>query len=97
MIFFCNSCLNFLCWAECLVCWFRKASLNGAKRKAAGSSTEGGSSDAAVLTSQRVSLGKSRARCEEERKKEEEEASNRVPPPLQDVEMQDPSRDEGVA
>ena len=78
-----------LCWgyAKCLVCWFRKASLNGAKRKAEGSSTKGGSSDAAVLTSPLVSLAKSHARCEEERKKEEEEASNRVPPPLQNVEM----------
>ena len=61
-----------------------------------GSSTEGSSSDAAMLTSPRVSLAKSRARCEEEKKREEEEASNRVSPPLQDVEMQDPPRDEGA-
>ena len=69
-------------------------SLSGAKRKAEGSSTEGGSSDAAMLTSPRVSPAKSRARHEE---KKEEEASNRVSPPLQDVEMPDPPRDEGAA
>jgi hypothetical protein len=63
--------------------------LSGAKRKAEGSSTEGGSSDAAMLTSPRVSPAKSRARFREEKKEEEEkeEASNRVSPPLQDVEM----------
>ena len=59
-----------------------------------GSSTEGGSSDAAMLTLPRVSLAKSRARCEEEKKKEEEEASNSAPPPVQDIEMQDPPHDE---
>jgi len=71
--------------------------LSGAKRKAEESSTEGGSSDAAMLTSPRVSPAKSRARRGEEKKKEEEEASNRVSPPLQDVEMQDPPRNEGAA
>ena len=45
-----------------------------------------------MLTSPWVSPAKSRARCEEE-----EEASNRVSPPLQDVEMQNPPRDEGAA
>ncbi|XP_039804940.1 uncharacterized protein At1g10890-like [Panicum virgatum] len=73
-----------------------RASLSGAKRKAEGSSTEGGSSDAALLTSPRASLAKRQARRGEEKKKEEEEASNRVSPPLQDVEMQDPPRDEGA-
>ena len=57
-------------------------SLSCAKRKAEGSSTEGGSSDTAMLTSPLVSPVKSRARREKEKKKEEEEASNRVPPPL---------------
>ena len=41
-------------------------------------------------------MAKSRAHCEEEKKREEEEASNRVSPPLQDVEMQDPPREEGA-
>ena len=51
-----------------------------------------------MLTSPRVSPAKSRARCEKEKKKDdEEEASNRVFPPLQDMEMQDPPRDEGAA
>ena len=73
------------------------ALLSGAKRKAEGSSTEGGSSDAALLTSPRASPAKSRARHEEqEKKEEEEEASNRVSPPPHDVEMQDPPRDEGA-
>ena len=49
-----------------------------------------------MLTSPRVSPAKSRS-CREEEKKEEEEASNRVSPPLQDVEMQDPPRDEGAS
>jgi hypothetical protein len=49
-----------------------------------------------VLTSPLASLSKSRARREEE-KKEEKEASNRVSPPHQDVEIQDPPRDEGAA
>ena len=49
-----------------------------------------------MLTSPRVSPAKSRARRGEEKKKEEEEASNRVSPPLQDVEMQDPPRNEGA-
>ena len=71
--------------------------LSGAKRKAEESSTEGGSSDAAMLTSPRVSPAKSRTRRGEEKKKEEEEASNRVSPPLQDVEMHDPPHDEGAA
>jgi len=60
------------------------------------SSTEGGSSDTARLTSPQVSPAKSRARREEE-KNEEEEASNRTPPPLHDVEMKDPPHDEGAA
>ena len=61
------------------------------------SSYEGGSSDAAKLTSPRASPVKSRARREEEKKKEEEEeASNRVSSPPRDVEMQDPPRDEGA-
>ena len=60
-------------------------------------SNEGGSSDAAKLTSPRVSREKSRARREEEKKKEEEEASSRSPPPLQDVEMQDPPQVEVAA
>ena len=47
-----------------------------------------------MLTSPRVSPVKSHSRREEEKKKEE--ASNRVSPPLQDVEMQDPPRDEGA-
>jgi hypothetical protein len=62
-----------------------------------GSSTEGASSDAAVLTSPRATPAKSRARREEDKKKEEEEASNKVSPPLQDMEMQDQPRDEGAA
>jgi len=49
-----------------------------------------------MLTLLRASPAKSRA-CREEEKKEEEKASNRVSPPLQDVEMQDPPRDEGAA
>ena len=62
--------------------------LSGTKRKAEGSSNEGGSSDVVKLTSPRASPAKSRARREEEEKKEEEEeASNRVSPPLRDVEM----------
>ena len=69
--------------------------LSGAKRKAEGSSTEGGSIDAALLTTPRASPVKSRARREEE-EKEEEEASNRVSPPLQDMEMQDPPHNEGA-
>ena len=49
------------------------------------SSNEGGSSDAAMLTSLRASPAKSRTRREDEKKQdEEEEASNRVSPPLQD-------------
>ena len=73
-------------------------SLSGAKRKAEESSNEGGSRDAAMLTSPRASPAKSRARCEDEKKKqEEEEASNRISPPLQDVVMQDPPRDKGAA
>ena len=71
------------------------ALLSGAKRKAEGSSTEGGSIDAALLTTPRASPVKSRARREEE-EKEEEEASNRVSPPLQDVEIQDSPRSEGA-
>ena len=70
--------------------------LSGAKRKAEGSSTDGGSSDAALLTSPRASPAKSRARREVEEKKEEEEANNRVSPPLQDVEIQDSPRSEGA-
>jgi hypothetical protein len=69
--------------------------LSGAKRKTEESSNEGGSSDAAKLTSPRASPVKSRARLEEEKRKEE--ASNRVSPPPRDVEMQDPPRDEGAA
>jgi hypothetical protein len=68
--------------------------LSSAKRKAEESSTEGGSSEAVMLTSPRVSPVKNRARCEEEKK--EEEVSNKVSPPLQDTEMQDPPRDDGV-
>jgi hypothetical protein len=71
-------------------------SVSGAKRKAEGSSTEGGSSDAALLTLPRASPAKSRPCCEEEKKKEGEEASNRVSPPLQDMEMQDPPLNEGA-
>ena len=70
--------------------------LSGAKRKAEGSSIEGSSSDAAMLTSPQVHPAKSRTRHEEEKKEEEEEASNRVSPPLQDVEMQDPPHDGGA-
>jgi len=54
--------------------------LSGTKRKAEGSSNEGGSSDVVKLTSPRASPVKSRARREEEEQKEEEEASNRVSP-----------------
>ncbi|XP_039822746.1 uncharacterized protein LOC120684960 [Panicum virgatum] len=80
-------------WASCVR---KRASLSGAKRKVEESSTEGGSSDAALLTSPRASPAKSRARLEEEKKKEGEEASNRVSPHLQDVEMQDPPHDGGA-
>ena len=66
--------------------------LSGAKRKAEELSNEGGSSDAAKLTSLRASPVKSRARLEEE----EQEASNRVSPTPHDVEMQDPPCDEGA-
>ena len=53
--------------------------LGSAKRKTEESSNEGGSNDAAKLTSAWASPVKSRARCEEKRKEEEEEeASNRV-------------------
>ena len=47
------------------------------RRKEDSGATEGGSSDAAVLTSPRVSPAKSRARCEEEKKKEEKAPSVR--------------------
>ena len=60
-------------------CWCRRASLNGAKRKAEESSNEGGSSDAAKLASPWASLAKSHARRVEE-EKEEEVASDRVSP-----------------
>jgi hypothetical protein len=76
------------------LCW--RASLSGAKRKADESFTEGGSSDVVMLTSPRASPAKNRTCRVEEKKMEEDEASNRVSPPLQDVEMQDPSRDEGA-
>jgi len=70
--------------------------LSGTKWKAEESSTKGGSSDLARLTSPRVSPAKSRACRKEEKKKKEEEASDRAPPPVQDVEMQDPPQDEGA-
>ena len=53
--------------------------LSGTKRKAEGTSNEGGSSDAAKLISPRASPAKSRAHRKEE-EKEEEEASNKVSP-----------------
>ena len=92
--------LNFCSWscAEHPCRWCRRASFSGAKRKVKESSNEGGSSDAAMLTSLRASPAKSRTRREDEKKQdEEEEASNRVSPPLQDMEMQDPPGDEGAA
>ena len=58
-----------------------------------GSSTEGGCSDAALLTLSFASPVKSRAR----RKEEKEEANNRVSPPPRDVDMQDPPRNKGAA
>ena len=92
MIFIYWSCAEHPCR------WCRRASFSGAKRKVKESSNEGGSSDAAMLTSLRASPAKSRTRREDEKKQdEEEEASNRVSPPLQDVEMQDPPRDKGAA
>ena len=57
----------------------------------------GGSSDFARLTSPGVSPAKSRTHHEEEEKKKEEEASNWAPPPVRDIEMQDPPQDEEAA
>ena len=69
--------------------------LSDAKRKAEESSTVGGSSDAALLTSPRVSPVKSRADREEEKRKKEEEASGTSSPRCGDA-GPTPRRRDGV-